>query len=144
MTFLPEQIARREFLRKSTMGLGALALGDLLCRDTAQLLCRDTAQLLCRDGAQEKDYLLPKQRAKRVIWLFMAGAPSQFELFEPKEALQRYHGQTLPPSISEGKRFAFIDGAEATLLGTGYKISSRGMDNLEKTIKKSITINIHK
>ena len=110
MTFLPEQIARREFLRKSTMGLGALALGDLLCRD----------------GAQEKDYLLPKQRAKRVIWLFMAGAPSQFELFEPKDALQRYHGQTLPPSISEGKRFAFIDGAEATLLGTERKFAQHG------------------
>ena len=108
---LPEWIARREFLRRGTMGLGALALGDLFRQDRP---------------LQDPGYLLPVQRAKRVIWLFMAGAPSQFELFEPKEALQRHHGQILPPSLSQGKRFAFIDGAEAKLLGTTRKFARHG------------------
>ena len=56
----------------------------------------------------------------------MAGAPSQFELFEPKPTLQRLDGQVLPPSLSAGKRFAFIDGATAKILGTQRKFARHG------------------
>ncbi|MHC5066477.1 MAG: DUF1501 domain-containing protein, partial [Planctomycetota bacterium] len=107
---LTETILRREFLRRSTLGLGALALGDLQLRSVLQ----------------DKSFLLQRQRARRVIWMFMAGAPSQFELFEPKETLQKLHGETLPPSLSQGKRFAFIDGAKAKLLGTERKFAQHG------------------
>ncbi len=108
---MTEGILRREFLRRSSMGLGALALGDLGRRASL---------------SQDKSFRLPQQRAKRVIWMFMAGAPSQFELFEPKPTLQELHGETLPPSLSEGKRFAFIDGAQAKLLGTQRKFARHG------------------
>ena len=56
---------------------------------------------------------LPPQypaKAKRVIYLHMAGAPSQLELFEHKPELTRLNGQDCPPSFLEGKRFAFISG----------------------------------
>ncbi|MEM8711992.1 MAG: DUF1501 domain-containing protein [Planctomycetota bacterium] len=109
-------ITRREALRRilhtSASGLGALALGDRLTLDgLAQ------SSLPFRTHA-------PK--AKRVIWMFMAGAPSQFELFEPKEVLQRLSGETLPPSLAAGKRFAFIDGARAKLLGSNRSFQRHG------------------
>jgi len=112
------RLLRREFLRAGA-GLGALALGDLFARDARAEAAR------AGDGAPP-GWLLPTARAKRVIWLFMAGAPSQFELFEPKETLQRLDGQALPPSLAAGKRFAFIDGAAAKLLGTRRKFTRHG------------------
>ena len=65
-------------------------------------------------------------RAKRVVWLFMAGAPSQFELYEPKPILQKLDGQPLPPSLAAGRRFAFIDPARSKLLGTRRKFQRHG------------------
>jgi len=112
------RLLRREFLRAGA-GLGALALGDLLAREAHAQDARTSA-------ARSPAWLLPQARAKRVIWLFMAGAPSQFELFEPKETLQRLDGQTLPPSLAAGKRFAFIDGGAAKLLGTRRKFDRHG------------------
>ncbi|MEZ6015634.1 MAG: DUF1501 domain-containing protein [Planctomycetota bacterium] len=109
------RLLRREFLRAGA-GLGALALGDLLARDARA----------ARAAAEPPPWALPTVKAKRVIWLFMAGAPSQFELFEPKETLQRLDGQVLPPSLAAGKRFAFIDGTSAKLLGTRRKFAQHG------------------
>ncbi len=113
MSGLDEGINRRAFLR-SGFGLGALALGQLLARDAQ------------REARGDAPWILPRQRVKRVIWLFMAGAPSQFELFEPKETLQRLDGQTLPLSLARGKRFAFIDGGAARLLGTRRRFQRHG------------------
>jgi hypothetical protein len=109
---IPRREALRQILQTSASGLGALAFGDRLMQD---------------GFAQEaRSYLTHAPKAKRVIWLFMAGAPSQFELFEPKDALQKLDGKTLPPSLAAGKRFAFIDGARAKLLGTSRKFSRHG------------------
>ena len=104
-------LSRRSILRAGASGIGALALGDLLARDGL---------------ADVRHAQLPVAKAKRVIWLFMAGAPSQLELFEPKETLQRLDGQPLPPSLSAGKRFAFIDGERAKLLGTKRTFARHG------------------
>jgi hypothetical protein len=112
-----QRISRRALLRRG-LGLGSLAFLDLLRRD--QLGSR-----LLRAGQEPVGpHFAPK--AKRVIWLFMAGAPSQFELFEPKATLQRLDGQVLPPSLIAGKRFAFLDGATAKLLGTQRKFAQHG------------------
>ena len=55
----------------------------------------------------------PRQaRAKSVIFLFMAGGPSQLELFDDKPALRRLDGQPPPPSLLSGRRFAFLKGNE--------------------------------
>jgi hypothetical protein len=64
-------------------------------------------------------------RAKRVIWLFMAGAPSQLDLFEPKPMLTRHHGQPVPQERIAGQRFAFLQGTPR-LLGSPYRFTQRG------------------
>src|SRR5690606_22123687 len=66
---------------------------------------------------------------KNVIFLFMAGGPSQLELFDYKPALQKYNGQPIPPSYLEGKRFAFMDTFAKDppkLLGTTRRFAQRG------------------
>src|SRR5271156_6850702 len=97
---------RRHFFRDCGVGVGAMALGSLLARDAS--------------SKERADPLAPKKphfaaKAKAVIYLFMAGAPSQLELFEPKPELNKLHGQTVPESFTKGKRFAFIKG-DAKLL----------------------------
>ncbi len=64
-------------------------------------------------------------KAKSVIFLFMAGGPSQFELFDPKPKLQQLHGQVIPESFVKNKRFAFIK-QDAKLLGTERKFAQHG------------------
>ncbi len=98
----PHAVHRREFLRRGGVGLGAIAL----------------MHLLGRDASAERRQPSATARIKNVIFLFMAGGPSQFELFEPKETLQRLDGQTPPASLTDGKRFAFIDPGRAKLMGT--------------------------
>ena len=68
-------------------------------------------------------------KAKRVIYLFMAGAPSQLELFSDKPKLRELTGQPPPPSLMEGKRFAFLKGNE-TLLGTKRKFAQYGQSGM--------------
>ena len=64
-------------------------------------------------------------RAKHVIWLFMAGAPSQLDLFEPKPALQRHDGQPVPAELIAGQRFAFLKGTPQ-LLGSPFAFARHG------------------
>lgn len=107
---------RRHFFHDCGVGVGAIALGSLLARDA---------------GAKERtDPLAPKKphfdpKAKAVIFLFMAGAPSQLELFEPKPKLNELSGQKVPESFTQGKRFAFIKG-DAKLLGCKRKFEKVG------------------
>src|SRR5262249_32336086 len=68
-------------------------------------------------------------RAKRVIYLFMAGGPSQLELFDHKPKLKDLHGQPIPAEFIKGKRFAFMDSfvkATPKLLGTRRKFARPG------------------
>ena len=64
-------------------------------------------------------------KAKSVIFLFMAGGPSQLELFDPKPKLQELDGQVIPESFVAKKRFAFIKG-DAKLQGTKRKFAQHG------------------
>ncbi len=82
-------INRRHFLRESALGLGSLAMASLLSSE--------------RQGRSLGQPHFPA-RAKRVIYLFQAGGPSQLELFDYKPALQKQHGKQLPASISMGQR----------------------------------------
>jgi len=107
---------RRHFFRDCGVGVGSMALSALLARDA---------------GAKERtDPLAPKKphfdaKAKAVIFLFMAGAPSQLELFEPKPKLNELGGQKVPESFTQGKRFAFIKG-DAKLLACRRKFEKAG------------------
>ena len=68
-------------------------------------------------------------RAKSVIYLFMAGGPSQLEMFDYKPELQQYHDQPIPDSFIKGRRFAFMDRftkEHPKLLGTNRKFAQHG------------------
>src|SRR5580704_7490521 len=105
---------RRHFFSRCGVGLGKIALASLLT-----------------DGkifGQPKAGHLPA-KAKSVIYLFMAGAPSQFELYDYKPTLQKYNNQTVPDSLMTGKRFAFMDSFtkdKPKLLGTSRAFKQYG------------------
>ena len=114
---------RRHFLKESAMGLGALALGSLVgCRSRSY----DTSSILF-DPAHPLAPKLPPfpGKAKAVIYLHMAGAPSQLELFDYKPELMKLDGQDCPQSLLEGKRFAFIRGVPK-MLGPQAKFAQHG------------------
>ena len=101
-------ITRRHFLRNCTTGLGAFALSSLAGSSFAAA-APPTGTL------DASDFLHHAPRAKNVIFLHMAGAPSQLELFDYKPTLASLHGQPCPDSLLEGKRFAFIKGVPKML-----------------------------
>ena len=110
----------RHFLRTCQVGIGSMALTALMGHSfwAGEVLGTVTNPL-----APKKPPLNPK--AKSVIYLHMAGAPSQLELFENKPELQNYNGQDCPAHLLEGKRFAFIKGVPR-MLGTPYKFKRHG------------------
>src|SRR5215475_3450493 len=89
-------ITRRHFLGKLSLGIGSVALGSLLIPD---LFKRDDDGLPALTGLP---HFAPK--AKRIIYLFQNGAPSQLESFDYKPLLNKMHGQELPASIRMGQR----------------------------------------
>ena len=69
-------------------------------------------------------------RAKRVIYLFMAGAPSQIDLFDPKPTLVKHDGQDIPDELVKGERFAFIKG-KPKLLASPFQFKSYGQSGAQ-------------
>ena len=124
---------RRHFLEGCAGGLGALFLGTMggLAPRAVQAVVRDAggeARLdFTRDPARPLSPLPPQfaPKARRVIFLHMAGAPSQLELFEHKPVLSRFDGTDCPESYLAGKRFAFISGVPK-LLGSQYPFHQAG------------------
>jgi hypothetical protein len=101
---------RRHFLQSCGFGLGALGLGSLLngCNTSAA----DAGEV--KAGIPQ---FAPK--AKRIIYIHMAGAPSQLEIFDHKPELLKYHGKDCPQEFLEGKKFAFIQGVPKMLASQG-------------------------
>ncbi|WP_276374727.1 DUF1501 domain-containing protein [Chryseolinea sp. H1M3-3] len=109
-----KNISRRHFLRESAAGIGAVALGTFLAN------CGSGDNNAKKSIAAMVDPMFPKSphfpgKAKQVIYLHMAGAPSQLELFDFKPELQKLDNQLCPPSLLEGKKFAFIRGVPRML-----------------------------
>src|SRR5437870_464571 len=115
-------ITRRHFFGDCAIGLGGLALASLL----------DSV------GDEVTSPLSPKPghfpaKAKNVIFLFMAGGPSQLEMFDYKPKLVELNGQSIPDSFIEGKRFAFMDSSfkdKTKLLGTRRKFQQCGQNGM--------------
>src|SRR5262245_33477471 len=110
---------RRHFFRDCQVGLGSLALASLL---------GDRPLAAAPQPAANSGPFAPKQghfpaKAKSVIFMFMAGGPSQLELFDHKPKLQEMDGQVIPESYVKNKRFAFIK-QDAKLLGTRRKFAT--------------------
>jgi hypothetical protein len=113
----PRLLSRRWFLGQCGVGLGALALGDLLRQGGYAAAGSDNPL------APKTPHFTPK--AKRVIYLFMAGAPSHLELFDYRPQLAKFDG-TLPPSdLLKGYRAAFIN-PNSKLLGPKFKFAKHG------------------
>lgn len=111
---------RRHFLRGGMAGLGALWLGgDRALASGGSPIHVDPTQ----PWAPREPHFA--SRAKRVIFLHLAGAPSQFELFDHKPELQRLDGEVCPPSLLAGERFAFLRG-EPRLLGSPFEFERVG------------------
>lgn len=120
---------RREFLATSASGIGGIALASLLAQDG--LLAAPAGDI--RDSsnplAVRPPHFAPK--AKRCIFFFMEGAPSQLDLFDPKPKLNELDGQKMPDSMLENVRFAFIRKETATLRGSKQKFYHRGECGME-------------
>ncbi|MEO0471674.1 MAG: DUF1501 domain-containing protein [Bacteroidota bacterium] len=102
-------VTRRHFLKTCTTGLGAMGLASLLgCGEKIPAGEKEP-------GSQFANLTHFAPRAKRIIYLHMAGSPSQLELFDYKPELNRLHDQPCPDSFLEGRRFAFISGTPKML-----------------------------
>ncbi len=118
---------RRHFIRESAMGLGSLALGALLGSSCGSKTQAPSSAANLFDAANPLASRPPQfaGKAKSVIYLHMAGAPSQLELFDYKPDLMKLDGQDCPQSLLEGKRFAFIRGVPK-MLGPQAAFKQRG------------------
>ncbi len=115
---------RRQFFGRCGLGLGSIALGSLL-QGAHATASAGPADAFANPMAARRPRLAA--RAKNVIYLFMAGGPSQLELFDYKPRLVELNGQPIPASYIEGKRFAFMDSSHGTkLLGTRRRFQRHG------------------
>jgi len=118
--YLLQAETRRHFFSRCGVGVGSMALGSLLGRDASGTM------------PNMQNPLAPKQphingKAKSVIYLFMAGGPSQLEMWDYKPKLAELDGKPIPESYIEGKRFAFMSSSHRnTLLGPKRKFSQQG------------------
>lgn len=140
MTNLPRLLSpstpsatRREFFNTTASGLGMAALGAMLTNDgvlsAAAASPAEDVQSLANPLAIKAPHFEPK--AKSCIFIFMAGGPSQIDLFDPKPVLAERHGQPLPDSMLEKVRFAFIKKDNALLQGSPYKFNKHGQCGME-------------
>ena len=112
---------RRHFFKQAGFGIGATALTSLL---NPSLFAAESANPLAA-----KNPMFPA-KAKSIIYLFMAGAPSQVDLLDPKPMLQKYDGQSVPQELMKGEKFAFIKGTPK-LLGSPYEFKKCGQTGIE-------------
>jgi hypothetical protein len=122
MTIRPvEDVSRRFFLQELSLGLGGVALGTLL---HSASFGKGSASP--RKGSSPQK-LFPQfaPRAKHVIFLFMAGGPSQLDLFDPKPTLLKYEGQAVPDEILKGAELPFIE-RDAALMASPFKFARHG------------------
>lgn len=106
---------RRIFLRNAGLSLGSLALGSIFPACTSNSAKSSAEQLFTNLNPLSPKASHFAAKAKSVIYIHMAGAPSQFELFDLKPELNKLDGQECPPSLLDGKKFAFIRGVPKML-----------------------------
>ncbi len=130
----PHEVAdqtRRDFLTSAASGLGAVGLMHALAGDGLFETPRAHAA-----GASAVNPLEPKAphfapKAKSCIFIFMEGAPSHIDLFDPKPKLNELHGQALPESMVKNVRFAFLKKDTARLMGSKRVFSKHGECGME-------------
>src|SRR3954464_1340174 len=116
-------ITRRWFFQQCGVGLGSIALGSLLSGQKALGAVAPSSPL-----APKQPHF--KAKAKRVIYMFMGGAPSQIDLFDHKPALQKYNGKPVPAEVVMGQKYAFIK-PDAALYASEFKFEKHGQCGAE-------------
>ncbi|MDA8042109.1 MAG: DUF1501 domain-containing protein, partial [Pirellulales bacterium] len=108
---------RRTWLNTFGMGLGGIACNELLYNDVQ-----------AANGTGSLQNLHHEPKAKRVIYLFQAGGPSQLDLFDDKPKLVKHTGQQLPESVRDGQRLTGMSGNQSSipLVGSPFKFSQHG------------------
>lgn len=119
--------ARRNFLTTCASGIGGLALASLLEADG--VFAKEAVD-------RTNDPLRPRPphfpaTAKSCIFIFLEGAPSQIDLYDPKPKLNELHGQKLPDSLTKNVRFAFIQKDTAVVMGSPRKFTKHGQCGME-------------
>jgi hypothetical protein len=117
-------ITRRHFFNDCAVGTGKIAL--------ASLLAESAYGAAKSPNVAATSHFQPK--AKAVIHMFMAGAPSQLELFDHKPMLTKYEGKPLPPSVIGGQRYAFIR-PDAAVLGPRFKFAKHGQCGADDAVQ---------
>jgi len=118
-------ITRRHLFGECAMGIGSIALASLLAEKKLNATEKD---LTTKNPLQPKPGHFPA-KAKNVIFLFMAGGPSQLETFDYKPKLNELSGKPIPESFIAGKRFAFMSSSHRTdLLGFHPKFQQYGQN----------------
>ena len=105
---LPISIARRTFLRNSGLSVGSMALGSLLANSHPSTADDGEASAAVPQGVISPTHFTPK--AKRVIWLYMAGGMSHLDTFDHKPKLEEMHGKPMPESVTAGQQIAQLQG----------------------------------
>jgi len=118
-------LSRRWFLRECGVGLAGIAASSLLAAESGSAAANSGS---ANPLAPRKPHFSPQ--AKRVIYMFQAGAPSQLELFDPKPELAKRNGQLPPPELLKGYRAAFIN-PNSALLGPKFAFAKHGQCGLE-------------
>lgn len=116
-----KQYTRRDFLTRTSLGLGAVAMSSLLSPEHIF-----ANPMKFNGGVQGPPHFTPK--AKRVIYLFQSGAPSQMDLFDYKPLLERMTGEELPESIRQGQRLTGMTAGQGSfpLVGSPFKFQQHG------------------
>jgi len=118
-------LQRRAFLGRGAAGLGLIALNSLI--DPRILSAAEATQVEEKDkwmGAINPRHFPPK--AKRVIYLYMAGGPSHLETFDDKPKLREMHGKGMPESFTKGQQIAQLQGKALTCYGPQFEFSTFG------------------
>src|SRR5882672_1925883 len=124
-------VTRRHFFRQCSVGLGGVALTSLLNEKlfaAAQSAIRNPQSAIANSLAPKPPHFAP--RARRAIYIHMAGSPSQLDLFDYKPKLTELNGQPCPESLFKKERFAFIKGVPK-MLGTPHQFAKHGQSGVE-------------
>lgn len=117
-----KQLTRRQLFESCGVGVGKVALASLFAQPTHATRAYGGGALMDRRHHQA--------RAKTVIYLFMAGAPSQLDLFDNKPKLSELEGKPIPPSVIAGQRYAFIQ-PNAAVLSPRFPFAKHGNSGAE-------------
>src|SRR6266550_5655993 len=121
-THINFEMNRRDFFGRFALGMGGMALFGLLNRDSLGA----ASAVNPFKGILDQPHFAPK--AKRIIYLFMSGGPSQHDLFDYKPLLNKLNGEDLPASVRMGQRLTGMSGTQAPLplAGSLFKFSQHG------------------